>query len=103
MKYATLLLLTTGVIAFEIPFSVPKFFKHKVSASPTQHIQAADDPSPATPRIAIVGAGAGGSSAAFWISKAKSRFGLDIDVDVYDRSDYIGGRQSSKPSSRYTR
>jgi len=47
---------------------------------------------PETPRLAIVGAGAAGSSAAFWISKAKERFGLDIDIDVYERNDYIGGR-----------
>lgn len=42
-------------------------------------------------RIAIVGAGAGGSSAAFWVSKAKERFGLDVEIDVYDRETYIGG------------
>lgn len=45
--------------------------------------------------VAIVGAGAGGSSAAFWINKARERYGLHIDsIDVYERSDYIGGRMS---------
>jgi prenylcysteine oxidase/farnesylcysteine lyase len=49
----------------------------------------------AKPRIAIVGAGAAGSSAAFWISKAKERFAaLDVDVDVYERASYVGGRES---------
>jgi len=48
-----------------------------------------------TPRVAIIGAGAGGSSAAFWISKAKERFGLDVAVDVYESSDYVGGREFS--------
>ncbi|KAK1218693.1 hypothetical protein PQX77_018592 [Marasmius sp. AFHP31] len=45
-----------------------------------------------TPRIAIVGAGAGGSSAAFWIAKAKERFGVDVEIDVYEQNSYVGGR-----------
>ncbi|KAF9268443.1 hypothetical protein L218DRAFT_919088 [Marasmius fiardii PR-910] len=45
-----------------------------------------------TPRIAIIGAGAGGSSAAFWVTKAKERFGVDVAVDVYEKASYIGGR-----------
>ncbi|KAG1825546.1 Prenylcysteine lyase-domain-containing protein [Suillus subaureus] len=61
-------------LAFQFPFSIP-LFKSKDSADLEQaHI---------SPRIAIIGAGAGGSSAAFWISKAKKRFGIDY---------YIGGR-----------
>jgi prenylcysteine oxidase / farnesylcysteine lyase len=55
---------------------------------PTPHV-----PQYKTPRIAIIGAGAGGSSAAFWISKAQERFGLDVEVDVYERANYIGGRE----------
>ncbi|KAF5377177.1 hypothetical protein D9615_006339 [Tricholomella constricta] len=46
------------------------------------------------PRIAIIGAGAGGSSAAFWISKAKERYGLSVEIDVYERETYIGGRST---------
>ena len=45
------------------------------------------------PRVAIIGAGAGGSSAAFWISKANERFGLGVAIDVYDKEEYIGGRE----------
>ncbi|KAJ3575893.1 hypothetical protein NP233_g794 [Leucocoprinus birnbaumii] len=101
MKYATLILLLPGVIAFEIPFSVSKFFKHRTTGSGAEHVAEVvvsggpvlEEP-PASPRVAIIGAGAGGSSAAFWISKAKERFGLDIDVDVYERNDYIGGRST---------
>lgn len=48
-------------------------------------------------RIAIIGAGAGGSSAAFFIGKAKERWGLDIEVDLYDANSYIGGSESSWP------
>jgi prenylcysteine oxidase/farnesylcysteine lyase len=46
----------------------------------------------ATLRVAIVGAGAGGSSAAFWISKAAQRTGVNVSVDVFERNDYVGGR-----------
>jgi prenylcysteine oxidase / farnesylcysteine lyase len=49
---------------------------------------------PRSPRVAIIGAGAGGSSAAFWIAKAKERNGLDVAIDIYERNDYIGGRES---------
>ena len=48
---------------------------------------------PSSSHIAIIGAGAGGSSAAFWIAKAKERFGLDVVVDIFERSDYVGGRK----------
>ncbi|KAG9004826.1 hypothetical protein FRB90_010688 [Tulasnella sp. 427] len=43
-------------------------------------------------RIAIIGAGAGGSSAAFWIQKAQERHGTDIQVDIFEKLKYVGGR-----------
>ncbi|EIN13462.1 FAD/NAD(P)-binding domain-containing protein, partial [Punctularia strigosozonata HHB-11173 SS5] len=48
-----------------------------------------------THRIAIIGAGAGGSSAAFWLGKASERLGLNLEVDVFEREDYIGGRSTT--------
>jgi prenylcysteine oxidase/farnesylcysteine lyase len=50
---------------------------------------------PYTPKVAIIGAGAGGSSAAYWIKRAKDRIapGTPIDVTVYEKSNYIGGRE----------
>ncbi|KAG2753348.1 FAD/NAD(P)-binding domain-containing protein [Suillus brevipes Sb2] len=72
-------------LAFQFPFSIP-LFKSKDTAHIEQH--------QVSPRIAIIGAGAGGSSAAFWISKAKEKFGIDVEIDVYERSDYIGGRST---------
>lgn len=103
MRYAALLLLATSVYAFEIPFFVPDFLKNHVLPPSTPIVEVKDDPplAPTVPRIAIVGAGAGGSSAAFWISKAKSRFGLDVEVDVYDRNNYIGGRRSFNGSLQH--
>ncbi|OAX43623.1 FAD/NAD(P)-binding domain-containing protein [Rhizopogon vinicolor AM-OR11-026] len=76
-------LLFSSSIAFQFPFSVP-FFKLRDSGY-IEQVQI-------SPRIAIIGAGAGGSSAAFWISKAKERYGINVEIDVYERSDYVGGR-----------
>ncbi|GAA6009828.1 hypothetical protein JCM11491_000830 [Sporobolomyces phaffii] len=48
------------------------------------------------PRIAIIGAGAGGSSAAYFLkhfSKLTSR-NLSTQVTIYEASDYIGGRST---------
>jgi len=83
-RFLVFLLLFSSTLAFQLPFSVP-FFKQKESA----YVEQAQAP----PRIAIIGAGAGGSSAAFWISKARERYGLEVEIDVYERSDYIGGRK----------
>jgi prenylcysteine oxidase/farnesylcysteine lyase len=72
--------------AFQLPFKIPFFSQSGDSGQ--QPLQ----PANSKPRIAIIGAGAGGTSAAFWISKAKERFGIDVDVDVYEKESYIGGR-----------
>ncbi|KAH8120483.1 Prenylcysteine lyase-domain-containing protein [Phellopilus nigrolimitatus] len=46
-------------------------------------------------KIAIIGAGAGGSSAAFWAAKARARSGVAVEVDVYEREGYVGGRSTT--------
>lgn len=73
-------------IAFQFPFKLP-FLKS------SQTIVAEEQVGNTTPRIAIIGAGAAGSSAAFWISKAKERSEIDVEVDVYEREPYVGGRE----------
>jgi len=80
------LLLAPPCHAFQLPFEIGNIWSttHKLVPGPTP---------PSSPRIAIIGAGAGGSSAAFWISKAKERHGLDVAVDIFERSDYVGGRK----------
>ncbi|KAG9004827.1 hypothetical protein FRB90_010689 [Tulasnella sp. 427] len=50
------------------------------------------DQGPQPLRIAVIGAGAGGSSAAFWINKAKERQDMNVEVHVFDKYDYVGGR-----------
>ncbi|KAH7883946.1 FAD/NAD(P)-binding domain-containing protein [Phlebopus sp. FC_14] len=81
-------LLITSSFAFQLPFKLP-FFKS------TEGIVAELEAAKSAPRIAVIGAGAAGSSAAFWISKAKQRFGIHVDVDVYERASYIGGRSTT--------
>ncbi|PPQ63712.1 hypothetical protein CVT24_004292 [Panaeolus cyanescens] len=78
-----------NALAFDFHFRFPSIFSKSV-------VQSHSDPQvpSTTPRIAIVGAGAGGSSAAFWVSKAKDRFGLNVEIDIYERSSYIGGRST---------
>jgi prenylcysteine oxidase / farnesylcysteine lyase len=79
--------LPLAAYAFQLPFRIPFF-------SNPSDVQQTLDSTPgaaATPRIAIVGAGAGGSSAAFWIGKARERWGLEVEVDVYERNAYVGG------------
>ena len=45
----------------------------------------------ASKTVAIIGAGAGGSSTAFFIAKAKQRYGVDIDIHIYDKNELVGG------------
>ncbi|KAG6919572.1 hypothetical protein DXG01_004235 [Tephrocybe rancida] len=87
MQYHALLLLLPATLAFQLPFYIPFFTRNET-------LEKAQQPAPvdAVPRIAIIGAGAGGSSAAFWISKVKERFGVSVEVDVYEKESYIGGR-----------
>ncbi|KAK4052040.1 hypothetical protein OIV83_002334 [Microbotryomycetes sp. JL201] len=47
------------------------------------------------PRVAIIGAGAGGSSAAFFLSflsHAQNNVDIATDVTVFDRNSFVGGR-----------
>ncbi len=92
MRLHAILVLLPSAYAFQIqfPFKIPKLF-----SSEGITFDAVENPplTSATPRIAIVGAGAGGTSAAFWISKAKERFGLDVEIDVYESNDYVGGSE----------
>jgi prenylcysteine oxidase/farnesylcysteine lyase len=81
--------------AFQFPFDISNLWWSDLQPPPSPDVVVP----PRSPRIAIIGAGAGGSSAAFWIAKAKERHGLDIAIDIYERNDYIGGRKL--PNSSY--
>ncbi|KAH8992059.1 FAD/NAD-P-binding domain-containing protein [Lactarius akahatsu] len=88
----SLILLTASLShAIQLPFDISKLWP--VKPPPSESLPVVETPQP--PRIAIIGAGAGGSSAAFWIAKAKERSGLDVEIDIYERNDYIGGRSTT--------
>ncbi|RAL60642.1 hypothetical protein DID88_009960 [Monilinia fructigena] len=46
-------------------------------------------------RIAIIGAGAGGSSSAYHLQKFAAESDLSINVTIFERSSYIGGRSTT--------
>lgn len=76
--------------AFEFPFRIPGFSGPSSStASPQEMLVPLNEPL----RVAIIGAGASGSSAAFWISEAKKRHGVEVDVDIYEKTGRVGGRE----------
>lgn len=80
--------------AWSLPFRVPWVHAHDGTQQILGAQTTASTPDAEVPanRIAIVGAGAAGSAAAFWIGKARERYGLDVEVDIYDSNSYIGGR-----------
>jgi prenylcysteine oxidase/farnesylcysteine lyase len=78
--------------AFQFPFKLPWGQTESPKSITTPEVQLSVNGTQPL-RIAIVGAGAGGSSAAFWLAKAKERFGYDYEVDVYEKSNYIGGSE----------
>jgi prenylcysteine oxidase/farnesylcysteine lyase len=86
LALATLLLVSSAACyGFQLPFDFP-FFRTTGYGQDLSNTTS-------TPKIAIVGAGVGGTSAAFWISKAKERFGVDVEIDVYERESRIGGSE----------
>ncbi|GJE94006.1 FAD/NAD(P)-binding domain-containing protein [Phanerochaete sordida] len=96
MHFTTTLFVAYGLLeaaaAFSLPFRLP--WAHALASGEQAPLGLPLDEA-APPRIAIVGAGAAGSSAAFWISKAKERYGLDVEVDLFDSNEYIGGRSTT--------
>jgi NAD(P)-binding Rossmann-like domain len=88
--FSSLLIAASVSHAFQFPFNISGLWSQAPSVAPPSDIEL-----PRSPRVAIIGAGASGSSAAFWIAKAKERYGygLEVAVDIYERGDYIGGRK----------
>ncbi|OJD37979.1 prenylcysteine lyase [Diplodia corticola] len=71
-------------------------FAHHASchdaSSPQDHLSAASVPAK---RVAIIGAGAGGSSAAYHLSGYASAAGIATNITVFERAPYIGGRSTT--------
>ncbi|KAG8910745.1 hypothetical protein FRC01_006154 [Tulasnella sp. 417] len=78
-KFLPMFSALTVASAWEWPF-----FSNMVQAT---QVQLQVDVAPPPFRIAVIGAGAGGSSAAFWISKAKERQpDMKVEVHVFDKN-----------------
>lgn len=88
-KMLVLSLLISFTLAWEFPFRI----SFPSAGTSVQQVLDGEGSAPTPLRIAIIGAGAGGSSAAFWISKAQERHGIDVHIDVYEKENYIGGRE----------
>ncbi|GAA6004134.1 uncharacterized protein JCM10292_005899 [Rhodotorula paludigena] len=73
----------------QVPFELRRNATASESAGPAWH-------EARPPRIAIVGAGASGSSAAFFLSHfgALRDAGLATEVTIYDSNEYVGGRST---------
>lgn len=58
--------------------------------------------SPVPLKVAVVGGGPGGSSAAFWLSLAKQRApaGTSIDITVFEQESRVGGRKCTHSTTR---
>ncbi|KAG5650639.1 hypothetical protein H0H81_011522 [Sphagnurus paluster] len=89
MRCYALILFLPATLAFQLPFRIPFFTNNDIVEDLRE-----SDSNNSLPRVAIIGAGAGGTSAAFWIHKAKERYGLAVEIDVFERETYIGGRST---------
>ncbi|GJJ09491.1 hypothetical protein Clacol_003714 [Clathrus columnatus] len=69
--------------SFQLPLQFP-FFQSALKSDSVAH------------RVAIIGAGAGGSSAAYWLSRAADRHPeiVNLQVDVFEKESYVGGRST---------
>ncbi|KAI9852311.1 MAG: hypothetical protein M1824_002032, partial [Vezdaea acicularis] len=49
----------------------------------------------ATKRVAVIGAGAGGSSAAYYLKQKADESGFAVDITIFERNPYVGGRSTT--------
>jgi prenylcysteine oxidase/farnesylcysteine lyase len=98
MRWTVYILAAAGTAqALSLPFRLPSWLWFG-SRSNALTIDSGKPWYNASKTVAIIGAGAGGSSAAFFIAKAKKRYGVDIDIHLYDRNEFVGGGESlSRP------
>ncbi|KAF1810583.1 Prenylcysteine oxidase [Eremomyces bilateralis CBS 781.70] len=55
----------------------------------------AQKPIKTSKRVAVIGGGAAGSSAAYHIQRFAQRAGLDVDITIFERNHYLGGRSTT--------
>jgi len=91
MRWTVYVLAAAGTAqALSLPFRLPSWLRFG-GRSNALTIDSGKPWYNASKTVAIIGAGAGGSSAAFFIAKAKQRYGIDIDTHIYDKNELVGG------------
>ncbi|KAF9650736.1 hypothetical protein BDM02DRAFT_1305567 [Thelephora ganbajun] len=91
MRWVAYVLLAAGTVqALSLPFRLPSWLWFG-SRSNALTIDSGKPWYNASKTVAVIGAGAGGSSTAFFIAKAKQRYGVDIDIHIYDKNELVGG------------
>ena len=100
MRWTVYVLVAAGTAqALSLPFRLPSWLRFG-SSSNALTIDSGKPWYNASKTVAIIGAGAGGSSTAFFIAKAKQRYGVDIDIHIYDKNELVGGGELSFIPSR---
>ncbi|KIJ35920.1 hypothetical protein M422DRAFT_232724 [Sphaerobolus stellatus SS14] len=68
---------------------------HLFTVLPGAHAADASSKQRKPHRVAIIGAGAAGSSAAYWLARASNRSKeVELEIEVFEREGYIGGRST---------
>lgn len=94
MLWTAYVLVVAGTVqALSLPFRLPSWLWFG-SRSNALTIDPGKPWYNASKTVAIIGAGAGGSSTAFFIAKAKQRYGVDIDIHIYEENEFVGGGES---------
>lgn len=91
-KVLGLLCLTIAICFFFYPSS-PLDTEWVIETLPDAEIYQCD-PNEPVKSVAIIGAGSGGASAAYYIDRFRHPCSR-VDVTVYERSDYVGGRSTT--------
>src|ERR1700753_3212697 len=91
---AYILLVACTVQALSLPFRLPSWLWFG-GGSNALTIDSGKPWYNASKTVAIIGAGAGGSSTAFFIAKARQRYGVDVDIHIYDKNEFVGGGDPS--------
>ncbi|KAH5428840.1 hypothetical protein HBI67_174050 [Parastagonospora nodorum] len=68
---------------------------HLTALLPLTDALSITEQAPAAKRVAIIGAGAGGSSAAYHLSKYAAESSIPTNITVFERNSYIGGRTTT--------
>ena len=100
MRWTVYVLVAAGTAqALSLPFRLPSWLWFG-SQSNALTIDSGKPWYNASKTVAIIGAGAGGSSTAFFIAKAKQRYGVDVDIHIYDKNELVGGGEPFVAPSR---